>query len=397
MKIQKHPVWNNVKPYKKPAHLLRFFLARHFANLYPRSNFIGITGSVGKTSTAACCLSVLSEKFKTIATDENLNSIFNIPITLLKVRPNIKKVILEMGIEYPGEMEFYLSLVQPETAIITRISFTHSEFLGDTEGVLREKAPLIHQLPKAGFAILNYDDLLSRKLIKETKAQVILYGTDPKECHIWASNIRLEEEMTIFEINYGVERVEVSLKLLGRHMIYPALAAAALGVSCNMSLFNIKKGLEKVKPASHRLQLLEGINGFNVLDDTYNSSPIAVEESLNVLNELSARKRIVVLGEMKELGIYSEHLHRAVAQKLSKDKPDLIIFGTGDTEYIFDELMKLGFPEEKIERNLSNNQIVSKIIRYAGKGDLVLVKGSHAVKLNEVVIRITKQSKNKYG
>lgn len=397
MEIQKHPIWNNVKLFKKPAHLARFFLAKHFAGLYPRSTYIGITGSVGKTSTTASCLAVLSEKYKTIATDDNLDSIFNIPITLLKVRLNIKKVILEMGVEYPGEMEFYLSLVKPATAIITRISYTHSEFLGDAEGVLKEKAPLVSQLPKDGFAILNFDDLLSRKLAKETKAQIIFYGTDCKECHVWASNIRLEDELTKFELNYGVERVEISFKLLGRHMVYPALAAAALGISCDLSLINIKKGLEKVEPVAHRLQILEGINGFSVLDDTHNSSPAAVEESLNVLNELPARRRIAVLGEMKELGIYSENLHRAIAQKIFKDKIDLLLLGLGDTQYIYDELIKLGFPEEKIEGNLSNTQIVSKIIRFTGKGDLVLVKGSHAVKLNEVVARITKQSKHKYG
>ncbi|MDD2823037.1 MAG: Mur ligase family protein [Candidatus Daviesbacteria bacterium] len=395
MEIQNHPIWNNIKSYKKPAHMARFFVSRHFANLFPRSTFVGITGSVSKTSTTMSCLSVLSEKFPTIATDINLDSILNIPITILKIKPKTKKVILEMGVEYPGEMDFYLSLVKPATAIITKISYAHSEFLGNIEGIYNEKAPLVRQLPKNGFAILNYDDSYCRKLAKETEAQVIFFGMDSDKCDIWSSNIRLEDGFTRFELNYGVERVEVAFKYLGRHMVYPALAAAALGLSCDMSLLQIKKGLEKVKSVPHRLQLMEGINGFNVIDDTHNSSPAAVEESLNVLNELPAKKRIAVLGEMKELGKYSEALHRGIAQKIYKDRVDLVLLGSGDALFIIDELIKLGFPSERVEANLSNTQLVNKIIRYAGKGDIVLVKGSHAVKLSEVVQRITKQSKHK--
>lgn len=390
MEIQKHSIWKGISPFKKPAHLIRFFLAKNFAKLYPRSIFIGITGSVGKTTTKELCFSVLSQKFKTLASKENIDPIFNIPATLLRLKPNVKKVILEMGIEYPGEMEFYLSLVQPATAIITRISFAHSQFLGDINKISQEKGLLVRQLPPDGFAILNWDDIYTRRLAKETKAQVIFYGTEGKNCDVWASNSKVEERGTHFELNYGVERVEVFLKLLGRHFVYPALAAASLGISCNISLINIKKGLEKVEPVKHRLQLLEGLGGWQVLDDTYNSSPAALEEALNVLNELPARRRIVVLGEMKELGIFSEELHRQIAQKIYKDKVDLVLLGGGDARFLADELIKLGFMPERLEINLSNSQIVSKILKITASGDLILVKGSRAVKLDEVAQRITK-------
>lgn len=391
MEIQKHPVWKKIKPYKKPVHQIRFFIASNLAKLYPKETFIGITGSVGKTATKEACLAVLSQKYVTIASKDNIDPIFNIPMTLLRLRPKIKKVILEMGVEYPGEMAFYLSLVRPATGIITRISFAHSEFLGGPEEVLQEKGSLIRQLPKEGFAILNWDDLYCRRLIKETAAQVLLYGTDPKKCDIFATNVRIENACTRFELNFGVERVEVVFKLLGKHFIYPALAAAALGISCGLSLINIKKGLEVVTPIPHRLRIFEGLGGWYVLDDTYNSSPAAVEEALNVLNELPARRRIAVLGEMKELGLYSERLHRQIAQKIYKDKIDLVILGGGDTKYIADELLKLGFVPEKLESNLSNPQIVAKIIRSANRGDIVLVKGSRLLKLDEVVQRIVKQ------
>ena len=391
MDIGKHQIWNKISSYKKPFHIARFFLAKTLANWYPRSIFIGITGSVGKTTTKELCLAVLSQKFnKTIASIDNIDPILNIPLTLLKLRPHINKVILEMGIEYPGEMEFYLSLVKPFTAIITRMGFAHSEFMGSFENIIREKGLLISQLPKEGYAILNYDDTAVRKLAEETEAQVIFYGLDSKNCDIWASNIRLDGTKTRFEINYGVERVDINFNLLGRHFVYPALAAAALGICNHISLINIKKGLEKVLPMKHRLQLLDGLGGWHVLDDTYNSSPQALEEALNLLDEFPARRRIIVLGEMKELGGYSEKLHRVVAQKIYKDKIDLVFLGSGDTKYIADELLKLGFPPERMENNLSNSQLVPKVLKTAGKGDVVLVKGSRAVKLDEVGSRISK-------
>lgn len=390
MEISKHPIWKNVKIYKKPAHLARLFLAKNVAKLYQCSLFIGITGSVGKTTTKEACLSVLSEKYKTLATKENIDPIFNLPVTLLKIRPNIKKVILEMGVEYAGEMDFYLSLVKPATAIVTRVSYAHSQFLGDIQDIMLEKGKLVKQLPRDGFAILNWDDLNVRALSKETNAQVIFYGLDKENCHVWASKIKIEQGFTRFEINYGVERVEVTWGLLGKHFVYAALAAAALGLSCGMPLTSIKKGLEKVKSSPHRLQLLEGLSGWQVLDDTYNSSPAALKEALEVLNELPAHRRIAALGEMRELGIYSEPLHRELAQEIYKNRIDRVLLGGGDTSFMADELLKLGFPQERLEAGLSNSQMISKIIRSVDKGDLVLIKGSRAVKLDEVVERVTK-------
>lgn len=391
MEISKHPIWKNVRSFKKPAHMARFFLARKIARLYNRSLFIGITGSVGKTTTKEACLAVLSQKYKTLSTKENIDPIFNIPVTLLKIRPKIKKVILEMGIEYSEEMDFYLSLVAPATAIVTRVSYAHSQYLGNVDDILREKGKLVKQLPKEGFAILNWDDTNVRKLAKETEAQVFFYGLNPDNCYVWAGKIKVEENCTRFELNCGVERVEVSWQLMGRHFVYAALAAAALGISCGMTLTGIKRGLEQVKSSPHRLQLLEGLSGWHVLDDTYNSSPAALAEALQVLNELPARRRIAVLGEMRELGIYSESLHRQLAQEIYKNRIDRVLLGGGDAAFIGDELIKLGFPIERVESNLSNSQMVSKIIRGTDKGDLVLIKGSRAVKLDEVVERITKR------
>jgi UDP-N-acetylmuramoyl-tripeptide--D-alanyl-D-alanine ligase len=291
-------------------------------------------------------------------------------------------------------MDLNLSFVSPGYGILTRLSHAHSEFMGGIESITAEKVKLLKQLPENGFAILNYDDSNIRKIADDLKSQVIFYGTSSKDCLVWASNIRIKDYQTYFELNHGVERVEVKFPLLGKHQIYPALAAAALGISCGMSLSSIKKGLEKIEAAPHRLQAVKGILDSVILDDTYNSSPVAVEEALNVLQELPARKRIVVLGEMRELGKYSEELHRKIAQKIYKDKVDYVLLGGGDTKYISDELFRLGYSDDRLLSNLTNPQIAANLSTIIQKGDLVLIKASRAVRLDEVVQRLTKGARS---
>lgn len=399
MDITTHPIWNQVTAYKtsipvfkKPIHLLRIYLARLYAKLYSKDLFVGITGSVGKTTCVQASAAVLSQKGKTLQTLPNLDPVLNIPNTILKLTPKVKKVILEMGIEYKGEMDFYLSLVQPKTVILTKIAYAHSEFLGDLDEIIAEKAKLIESLPEDGIAILNWDDPNSKKLAEKCKGSVYYFGTDPKNCIVWAGNVNVADFKTTFELNLGVERVKVNYQLLGPHQIYPALAAAALGVLNKIPLTKIKLALESIEPGEHRLQVLSGPNGSVILDDTYNSSPSSLEAAIETILKIPARRRCLVLGEMRELGPYSDSLHRKIAQMIYKEKIDLVYLGQGATKIIADELKSLGFWEEKLSTDLSNSQLVSKLLKNLGKGDVCLIKGSRAVRLDEVVKRITKKS-----
>lgn len=398
MDIVSHPIWNQLTPYKsripafkKPLHLLRIYLAKQYAKLYNRDKFIAVTGSVGKTTCVAASFAVLSLKFKTLSTKPNLDPVLNIPTTLLKMTPATDKAIFEFGIEYVGEMDFYLSLFKPKTAIVTKISYAHSEFLGDIQNIVFEKGKLVEQLPRDGVAILNWDDLPTRRLAQKCKGTVVYFGTSRQDCLVWADNVKLKDFKTTFELNLGVERVQIHYQLLGKHQIYPALAAAALGVVCDIPLTKIKFALESVAPFEHRMQLVAGPFGSLILDDTYNSSPAACEEALETLLELPARRRVVVLGEMRELGKFSDFLHRQIARKIYKEKIDLVFLGTGDAQIIADELRSLGFLEERIGYNLSNSQIVAKLLKTLGKGDVCLIKGSRAIRLDEVVKRIAKK------
>lgn len=401
MDIFSHPIWTSQSPttkqtisiLKRPFHLGRFFAARSFAKLFSRKMFLGVTGTVGKTTTVAAAKLVLKQKFSCLSTAPSLDPILNIPITLLKIKPGVGKVILEMGVEYPGEMDVYLNLVKPATAIITSISLQHAEFLGNLEDIAREKGKLVKQLPKDGLAILNWDDPMVRKMADETSAQSLFFGTDSKNCHVWAGNIKIDNFQTSFELNYGVERIKINYPLLGVHQIYSALAAASLGLAEEISLAAIKRALEEMKPEDHRLVALEGHGGSVILDDTYNGSPISIEAALDTLQRVSARRRIVVLGETKELGKFSEEEHRQIGRHLYKDKVDLVLLGTGEANFIADELTSLGFQPERMEYNLSNQELVRRLLKILGKGDVCLIKGSRSLRLDEVVERVTKKTK----
>lgn len=376
---------------KNPLQLLKISLARQYAKLYSNDLFIGITGSFGANLCLEASKEILSQKFKTLSTIENSNSVLKIAQTLLKLTPQTKKVILDMTIEYIGEMDFYLSLVSPKIIICTKISHTNSEFSGDLKVVLQEVSKVIEQIPEDGFAILDFDDPNSKKLADKCKGTVIYYGTDPKNCTVWAGNIQIEDFRTTFELNLGVERVKVNLQLLGVHKIYPILAAATLGVLHNIPLTKIKLGLEKVLPQEHKLQPILGPNGSIILDDSFDSSLMDMEAAIDTMFKIPARRRILVLGEMRGLGQYSEDLHRRAARMIYKEKVDQIYLGTGDANIIADELKSLGFWDEKLYSNLQNSQIVGKLLKNLGRGDVCLIKGSKTVRLDEVVKRIAKK------
>jgi len=296
-----------------------------------------------------------------------------------------------MGVEYKGEMDFYLSLVKPKVAVFTRIAYAHSQTLGDINEIIREKGKLIESLDKDGVAILNWDDVSSKKLAENCKGSVLYYGLDSKNCTIWAGNLKVENFATTFELNLGVERVKVNFKLLGLHQVYSALSAALLGVVCGIPLTRIKRALESIEPSEHRLQVVAGPNGSILLDDTYNSSPSALDAAIDALLLVPARRRFIVLGEMRELGQYSEALHRQVAQRIYKEKLDFVFLGQGETQIIADELKHLGFWEDRMESNLQNSQLVTRLLKILGKGDICLIKGSRAIRLDEVVKRISRK------
>ncbi len=386
--IDTHPNFRNVNPFKKRAQMIKVGLAKQMAKMIDSKKVVAVVGSVGKTTTIKALEAILPEAETIVSINDPL---INIPSTLLQVKNKHKFVILEMGMEYPGELDYYLNLIKPKAVLLTRIGYEHTETLGGIEDITRELTRLFEQLPQDGLAILNYDDLSSRKLAEKINSEIVFYGTDSKNCHVWAGNIKINGFMTCFELNWGVERVEIRSELLGQHQVYSMLGAAAYGVSKGLSLISIKRGLEKILPLSSKMQAFTGHNGSVIVDDTDDATPFAVEQAIETLNLVTARRRVVVLGQMPGLGRLSEQLHREIARTIYKEKIDLVFLGSGDAQYIEDELRKLGFLEERMQSNMTNSALVSNLLKILAKGDVVLIKGSKSLRFDEVVQRVAKK------
>lgn len=386
-------VYRNIASWKKPFHKVRAQIAKLWAKINSQAEIIGITGSVGKTTTKEAITSILGSRFTVASSIGNLDPVFNIPITLLKIRPWTKKVVLELGVEYPGEMDFYLSLAKPNIGVVTRVYWTHTEFLGDINGVIAEKSKLLEVLPQSGWAVLNHDDEYVREeMAKRTRAKIFSFGTHPHAALQISDFAHLGREGSTFKLRSRLKEfpheTEIKWKLLGEHNTVSAAAAVCVGLLCGLSENEIKQGLERLEPQPHRLNPVSGPAGSLILDDTYNSSPVAAVMALETLRALSPRGRaIAVLGEMKELGQYEEEGHREVGRKAQEENIDELILLGEATKFIADEAQKNGMKKEQIKSVDRVEEIVELLKKELVKDDVALLKASrHHIHLERVIL-----------
>ncbi len=354
------------------------------------TTIIGITGSAGKTTTKEMLAAILSQKFKTEYSKANIDPVYNIPETVLHTPKNTEKLILEMGIEFPGELDFYTWLAKPNIGIVTAVDWTHTEFFGDVEGVLKEKQKLITSLPKSGYAILNYDDVRVRSIAKKTKANVMFFGSSPK-CDVQFSNITLTKDFkTEFILHYKKESIKIKLPLLGYHFASLASASAAVGILSQMSLSEIKKGLESMQNEPHRMQPIKLKNNSILLDDTYNANPFATKGALKILNGVSGKRRkVFVFGEMKELGRYSIKGHSEIGKKLVEcGVAELLTLGEL-TRYTIETAIKNGLSQKNTYYAFDKKDLLKEIKKRIKRGDVILIKASRSMGLEEIVDALT--------
>ena len=381
--------YKHTTPWKRPYHVLRANLAKLWVGLFPQVEIIGITGSVGKTTTKEAIVQVLSERFKTLGTIGNLDPVFNIPMTLLKIRPRTAKVVLEMGIEYPGEMDFYLNLAKPKIGVITRVYWTHTEFLGDLDGVISEKGKLLEALPKNGFAVLNFDDEYVReKMASKTQAKIFWYGSYPEVNLRISGFLHQGKEGSTFKLQHKNQEIEINWKLIGEHQTVAAAAAASVGFLSGLTLPEIKKGLEKLQPQPHRMNLIDGPNQSLILDDSYNSSPIAVVMALETLRALAHKgAAIAVLGDMLELGKYEKAGHSEVGAKAAEVNLDYLITLGKRAKIIAEKAKNDGIKNILMSNDIT--QVISEIKKNAQKDDVILVKASRHAHFERIVAGLT--------
>ena len=365
---------------------------------HPHLKVIGITGSVGKTSTKELTAAVIGQRYPTLHNIGNLNSEQGLPLTLLELGPAHKRAVLEMAMYDVGEIAALCRLARPQIGVITNVGVTHLSRLGTVERIAQAKAELVRALPAAddgGIAILNWDDELVRAMAELTAARVFRYGLTP-QAHLWADDIRGEGMNGIrFRFHYrapGQERVEslyVRVPLLGRHSVHTALRAAAVGLIDGLSWEEIVAGMQSM-PGQLRLVVFPGINGSTVVDDTYNASPDSMVAALNLLNDLepeSGGRRVAVLGDMLELGDHTDEGHKIVGRRAA-DVADILVTVGKLGRAIGQEAQDVGFPIGSLFLMDDAPQAIELLAEILSPGDLVLVKGSRAVGMDSIVVAI---------
>lgn len=343
---------------------------------------IGITGSVGKSTTKELTADVLGRRYKTLRNTGNLNNEIGLPLTLLRLTENHERAVLEMGFYVPGEIRFLCQIARPQVGVVTNVGTVHAERAGSQEAIARGKAELVEELPADGFAILNYDDPWVRGMAEKTKAHVLFYGLDPK-AQLWADEVEsLGLEGIRFRLHWSSEVIHIRVPLIGQHSVHTALRAAAVGLVEGLSWQEIADGLMHSR-SQLRLVAVHTRQGALLLDDTYNASPESTLAALNLLGELTGR-RVAVLGDMLELGPYEQKGHEMVGARAAEVCSELVTVGKLG-KIIADAAQKSGMPAHFITRLDTVPEAVELLNTKLRPGDVVLVKGSHGLRMDRIV------------
>jgi len=357
-------------------------IARKWREAQQDLRVIGITGSVGKSTTKEMVTEVLDQRYRTVKNPGNYNNEIGLPLSLLRLTEMHERAVLEMGFYVPGEIELLCSIAHPHVGVVTNISEVHLERAGTMDAIVAGKQELIEKLPEDGTAILNYDDERVRAMAINTRAQVFMYGLSP-EADLWASDIEsLGLEGIRFILHYGGDRVYVRVPLLGRHSVHTALRAAAVGLVEGLTWDEIIRGLQS-SHAQLRLVAVSGPQHSLILDDTYNAAPPSVIAALNLLAELDGR-RIAVLGDMYELGTFEESGHRLVGARAAEVVDQLVTVGPR-ARWIADEARRAGLAERFINAYEENNEAIDYLRANVSTDDIILVKGSRGMHMEDVV------------
>jgi UDP-N-acetylmuramoyl-tripeptide--D-alanyl-D-alanine ligase len=346
---------------------------------------VGVTGSVGKTTTKELVASVLDKRYCTFKSEGNLNNEIGLPLMLLKLTEAHERAVLEMGFYEPGEIKFLSGLASPQIGVVTNVYPVHLERAGSIEAIAQGKGELVEALPPApdGVAVLNYDDPLVLAMRSRTRARVITYGLDP-DADVWADDIESQGlEGILFQLHYRHERLHLRVPLLGRHSAHTALRAAAVGLVDNLTWQEIIEGLQSLGAAQIRLAAVTGPSGSLILDDTYNASPESVIAALNLLHELDGR-HVAVLGDMLELGAFEEAGHRMVGRR-AREVADLLVTVGPRARLIADEARQSGLAPAAVVELADGPAALAYLRAHVGAGDVVLLKGSRGLHLDRVV------------
>jgi len=345
---------------------------------------IGITGSVGKTSTKELTASILSQRFITLKNPGNLNNEIGLPLTLLQLTNHHQVAVLEMGFYIPGDIAKLCEIALPQIGIVTNVGTVHAERAGSIEAIAAGKSELVQALPPApeGVAILNFDDERVLPMAQKTDARILTYGLDP-QAELWADEIEsMGLEGIRCRMHFHGEDFYITAPLIGRHSVYTLLRSAAAALCLGFSMPAIFDAL-KNSQLQLRITTVQSASGALILDDTYNASPDSTVAALNLLADLDGRK-VAVLGDMLELGQYEEDGHQRIGIRAAEVADELVFVGQR-TKTSLSSALESGFPAQKAHWFAQPSEATEYLRKILKNGDVVLIKGSNAMHMDQIV------------
>ncbi|HHV98112.1 MAG TPA: UDP-N-acetylmuramoyl-tripeptide--D-alanyl-D-alanine ligase [Clostridiaceae bacterium] len=349
---------------------------------------VGITGSVGKTSTKEMVAAVLSQQYRVMKTEGNFNNEIGLPLTMFSLDKSHQCAVIEMGMSGFGEISRLSRISQPDIAIITNIGLSHIEKLGSRQNILKAKMEILDGLSRNGVVILNGDDQLLSGMRNLLPYKTIFYGLED-DADYQAFDIKTAgEQGTYFKIEINNKTYEVHIPVPGIHNVHNALAAIAAGIELKVPVEKIIKGIGEYTPAKMRLNILS-FNGIKIINDTYNASPQSMEAALGVLKDIEGNRKIAVLGDMLEMGSWADKAHKDVGKFAFESGVELLITVGENGRNIARGALDSGMNPEKVHQCETNEEIVNLLEGLMTNGDVILVKGSRGMKMEEIVERLT--------
>ena len=396
--------------------ILRFLAVITLQKYQPQ--IVVVVGSIGKTSTKEAIYSVLAGRFVTRRNIKNYNNEIGVPLTIincdsgersifkwikifaqgillniLKDKNYPKFLVLEMAADKKGDIKYLMDMLPPKllkVVVLTAITPVHLEFFENINNIFEEKTTPFSYLEKDGSAIFNMDNCNVYEVKEKINSRLLTYGLN-ENADINVSEIEYVDSGLKFKINYKKETFSAELKkAIADYQIYPILAGISVGICLGLKLEEIVPSLKKYQILSKRMQKIKGIRNSIIIDDTYNSSPEALKKAIQALiNFPFGQRKIIVLGDMLELGPDSEKLHKQAGEMISKTEGiDYLITLGEKAKYIFEEALKNNFPKDKALHFLDKNKIIEFLLEIIKENDVVLVKGSRGMEMEKIVEKI---------
>lgn len=365
--------------------LARFYLDKFNVDL------IGVTGSVGKTSTRDIIYSVLNEKYKTLKNELNYNNEIGIPKTLFNLDYSYEKAVIEMGIDKKGDISYFKTIAPLKHAVISNIGLSHIANFKNQEGIFHAKMEIAKDFNKENTLIVNGDDNFLKTLKdKKLPYNLLTYGFD-KDNTIYCVSYEIVNGKINFKVNFKNKVYDYTIPSIAKHNIYNAMSAILIGNLYNLTYEEIKKGLESVSFTEGRLTIINK-KDITIINDCYNASLDSIKSALNVLSTFKTRK-VAIIGDVLETGSYEEEIHKNIGKSIIGNTDILILVGDS-IKYTYDEVIKNNFNKDNIYVFNTYEDVIKNINSIIKKGDTILLKASHGIKLSNVVEYLDKTYEN---